>query len=63
MITSAKFYFLFYSFYFENPMMKFSKMKNEIVLKDQNPKLDSIQIVLGAEQRTSMNSMVVNNAT
>lgn len=63
MITSAKFYFLFYSLYFENPMMKLSKMKNEIVLKDENPKLDSIEIVLGAEQRTSMNSMVVNNAT
>lgn len=50
MMASANFssLILFFSFHFtlKNPMIKSSKMKSEIVLKDENPRSDIIQIVM-----------------
>lgn len=44
-------------------MMGQSRMKREIVLKDGTTRSDSTKTVTGEEQRTSMNSGVVNDAT
>lgn len=56
-------YSVYFLLYFEYPIMRESKMKYEIMMKDETPRSDSTQTVTREEQRTSMNSMFTNDAT
>lgn len=56
-------YFVYFLLYCEYPLTRESKVKYEIMLKDEAPRSDSTQIIIREEQRTSMNSMIANEAT
>lgn len=56
-------YSVYFPLYLEYPIMREFKIKYEIMLKDEAPRSDITQTVIREAQRTSMNSMVDNDAT